>query len=69
MQVRTLRYAILINLTSNGGLVSTRVEPLVTFSLLTTFQHGANEFRPVYDLRLVQEDKFELSYQQSQETF
>jgi hypothetical protein len=69
MQVRTLRYAILINPTSNGGLVSTHVEPLETFSLLTTFQYGANEFRSVQDLHLVQEDKFELSYQQSQENF
>jgi hypothetical protein len=69
MQVRTLRYTTLINLTSNGYLVSTRTEPLEALSLLNTFQHGADEFRCVYDLHLVQEDKFQLSYRQSQETF
>jgi len=58
MQVQTLRYAILINLTSNGDLVSTYVKPLEAFSLLTTFQHGTGDFRSVYDLHLVQGDKF-----------
>lgn len=58
MQVRTLRYAILINLTSNGDLASTHVEPLEAFSLLTTFQYGTDVFRSVYDLRLVQETNF-----------
>jgi hypothetical protein len=69
MQVRALRHATLINLTSNGDLVRTYVEPLEGFSLSTTFQHGADEFRSVYDLHLVQEERFQSSYRQSQENF